>query len=449
MAGAKGVHLTMSGSRRSNPHYVLGLLLAGYVLNSFDRSILGILLEPIRLDLGLRDTHLGLLGGLAFAVVYSTCGLPLAMWADRWSRRNVLILSIVVWSVMTSLCGFATGLITLMLARIGTALGEAGASPASQSMISEYFSPARRATALGIFALGAPAGSMLAGALGGFGNETFGWRETFIWAGVPGLILAPLLFLTVREPRAVAAPDTRVRSSESSVGLRLALSTLWGQRSFRYLCVACAFHAFGMYAAATFNAAFLMRSYGWGTSEAGSLLALAGGFGLLGTYAGGWIADRLRRRSSDERWLLLIPATAAALLVPARLFAYLGDEAAVSATALLTTGFLSTVFFGPSFAASQALAGSNMRAVAAATLILVKTLFGLGLGPLAVGALSDYLAPSTQSQSLRYAMLLLVIVEVVAAIHFMIAARHLAGDLKRAPSVRAPGGVATEPQLSP
>jgi MFS family permease len=426
----------MSGFGRSYRGYVLALLVAGYALNSFDRSILGILLEPIRLEFGLRDTQLGLLGGLAFAVVYSTFGIPLAMWADRSSRRNVLALAILVWSAMTVLCGLAVSFFTLVLARIGTAVGEAGGSPASQALISDYFPRERRATALGLFALGAPAGSMLAGYLGGIGNEVFGWRATFILAGIPGLLLAPLLFLTVREPRiaglrlaSASSASADLARTEDSIPLRTIVATLWGRASFRHLCMGCAFHAFAMYGAATFNAGFLIRSHGWGTGDVGKLFALIGAFGLLGTYIGGRLADQMSRRSQDERWYLWVPALASTIVVPFQLTAYLSNDVTVVVSALAINGLFTTMFFGPSFAASQALAEPRTRAVAAAMLILVKTLFGMGLGPLAIGIASDSLAPAAGQHSLRYALLLVAAVNIVSAAHFMRAGKALRADL--------------------
>jgi MFS family permease len=420
----------MSGFARWYRSYVLGLLVAGYILNSFDRSILGILLEPIRLEFGLRDTQLGLLGGLAFAAVYATCGIPLAMWADRSSRRNVLVFSIVVWSAMTVLCGLAVSFLALVLARIGTAIGEAGGSPASQSLLADYFQVPHRATALGIFALGAPAGTMLAGFLGGLANEAYGWRVTFILAGVPGLLLAPLLFATVKDPRAAAPRPPRIQApANQPTPFRKATALLWERSSFRYLCIGCACHAFAMYGASTFNAAFFIRSHGWGTAEVGKLWVLIGAFGLLGTYVGGWLADQMSKRRQDERWYLWVPAWASVLLVPLQLVAYLSDDLPLVVGVFAINGFLSTIFFGPSFAASQALAEPRMRALAAAVLIFAKTMFGMGIGPLLIGIFSDVLAPAAGNDSLRYAMLLVAVLNALAAAGFLAGARALRSDL--------------------
>jgi MFS family permease len=225
----------MSDFKPSYRNYVLGVLAFGYLLNSFDRSILGILLEPIKLEFGVSDTALGLLGGIAFAAFYSTFGIPIALWADRSNRRNILALSIFVWSAMTAMCGLSATFVMLLLARVGTAIGEAGGSPPSHALISDYFSVQRRGTALAIYALGAPAGAMLGGLLGGISNELFGWRLTFILAGLPGLLLAPLVLFTITEPRSVAAVGTRPLPRTPAPPLQEIVRYLWQRRSFRHL----------------------------------------------------------------------------------------------------------------------------------------------------------------------------------------------------------------------
>jgi predicted MFS family arabinose efflux permease len=416
-------------------NYVLCLLLAGYLLNSFDRSILGVLLEPIRLEFGVSDASLGLLGGLAFAAFYSTLGIPIAMWADRWSRRNVLALSVALWTVMTALCGLAATFPLLVLARIGTAVGESGASPASQSLIASYFTTERRATALAIFALGAPAGAMLAGLLGGAGNEMFGWRTTFVLAGVPGLLLAPLVLLTVNDSRPGRGLGAHsVPRAAHAASPREVAAYLWQRPSFRHLCLACAFLAMAIYSTATFNGAFLMRSHDWNTAAVGQLMALSGAFGIAGTFLGGYLADRLRQRRGDQRWYLWIPAISTLLLAPCLLVAYLTSNSVTLVVTFAICGFLSTVFFGPSFATTQALATERMRAVAAAVLIFVKTVVGMGLGPLVVGTISDALGEGAGQQSLRYALLTSAVFAVLSCAHFLRSAQTLRADIRSVPA---------------
>lgn len=418
-------------------NYVLGVLLAGYTLNSFDRSILGILLEPIKTEFGLADLQLGLLGGLAFAAFYSTFGIPIALWADRSSRPKVLALCVTVWTAMTVLCGLATSFLMLALARIGTAIGEAGGNPASQSLISSYFTPERRATALGIFALGAPAGAMLAGVLGGLGSDTLGWRTTFVLAGLPGLVLAPLILLTVSEPRTAAqVPSSTAQTRESHMPFSRVCAFLWERAAFRHLCMACALHSVALYGAATFNAPFLSRSHEWSATDSGKLIALIGGCGIVGTFLGGFLADRLSMRFGEPRWSLWVPALASLVLPFVQLVCYLSDDAAWVIGAFCVSGMLGTMFFGPSFATTQALVSERMRAVAASVLIFVKTMIGLGLGPLLIGAISDVLVPSAGRHSLRYALLTAAVCNLWSAVHFFLAARTLHVNV---PAQHAPG----------
>jgi predicted MFS family arabinose efflux permease len=420
----------MTNFTRRYRNYVLGLLLAGYTLNSFDRSILSILLEPIKAEFALADVQLGLLGGLAFAAFYSTLGVPVALWADRWSRRNVLALSVLVWTGMTVLCGFATSFLMLALARIGTAIGEAGGNPTSQSLISSFFTPERRATAFGIFALGAPAGTMLAGTLGGLGSDTIGWRMTFVLAGLPGVLIAPLIFLTITEPGTKAVTSSHaLRPHASPATLRHVCAFLWARPAFRHLCVACALHAVALYGAVTFNVPFLNRSHEWSATDSGKLVALIGACGIVGTFLGGFLADRLSMRYRNPAWLLWVPALASLALPAVQLVCYLSNDTEWIVGAFCISGMLGTMFFGPSFATTQALAPERSRTVAASVLILVKTLIGLGLGPLLIGAISDGLAPLAGHHSLRYAMLTAAVFNLWSCVHFLLAARTLRADM--------------------
>lgn len=424
----------MSDFKPSYRNYVLGVLAFGYVLNAFDRAILGILLEPIKLEFGVSDLYLGLLGGVAFGLFYAAFAIPFGFWADRSNRRNVLALAVLVWSGMTVLCGFATTFLLLVLARIGTAIGEAGGSPPSHSLIADYFSAGRRGTALAVYALGAPAGAMLGGLLGGIGNEWLGWRTTFVLAGLPGLLLAPLILMTIVEPRAAARRRVPVPSAAS---FRDVAAFLWQRASFKHLCAACALHSVVVYTGSTFNAAFLIRSHDWGTAEAGALLAVVGGCGVAGTFLGGLLADRLSTLRGDDRWYLWIPGIATLLLVPIQLLGYLSPQTATITAAFAVGGFLSAVFFGPSFATTQALAAPHMRAVAASIVICVKTVVGLGLGPLLIGQLSDLLSPVAGEDSLRYALLSLGVFGVWSAVHFLLGARRLRADLAMTARVAA------------
>jgi predicted MFS family arabinose efflux permease len=404
--------------------YVLALLLLAYTLNAFDRSILSLLLEPIRLEFGTSDTLLGLLSGLAFGVFYSTLAIPVAALADRWNRRNVLVLSIALWSLMTALCGLAGSFAALLLARIGVAMGQSGNNPASHSLLASLFPADRRAMALGVLALGAPAGAMLAGWFGGWGSEELGWRTTLVVAGVPGLILAPLLLFSVAEP-----PQPRASAQDAAAPpLSTAIFTLWSRPAFRHLCIASALHSLSMYAASSFNPSYLVRSHGWDGVQTGNLIAMAGVAGLAGAFLGGFITDRMGRRSGDVRWQLWVPGIATLIVVPVQFTGYLGSGAAMVA-ALLASSLLSLMFFGPSYATAQALAAPRTRAVAASLLLFSKAIIGMGLGPLLVGTISDLLAPIAGADSLRYGLLVAPVFNAWSAWHFLHAAQRLRGDL--------------------
>jgi len=405
-------------------HYVLAVLLGSYLLNTLDRSILKLLLEPIRREFGLSDTQLGLLSGLAFALFYSALAIPVAWVADRWNRRNVLVLSMVVWTCMTALGGFAGSFAALLLSRIGVAAGEAGCNPASHSMLADYFPRESRASALGIYALGAALGTTLTGILGGWGVEHVGWRGTLLLAAAPALVLVPLVLFTVAEP---PRPRIVVKRDEP-MPLGMALADLLSRASFRHLCLAAALHSLAMYGSAAFNPAYLSRSHGWTSGEIGLLVAATGVAGLIGTFAGGFASDGLSRRLGDPRWQMWLPGAATLVVIPVQLVVYRGSGSAM-VVALVLSGLFSLVFFGPSYATAQSLAAPRTRAVAASVLLFAKALIGMGLGPLLVGMTSDWLMPTAGADSLRHALLLVPLFNAWATVHFFLGARHLRRDL--------------------
>jgi MFS family permease len=287
--------------------YTLGVLFVVYVFNFIDRSILGILNQAIKDDLGFSDTQMGFLGGIAFAIFYSILGVPIARLADRSVRRNVLAVSLTVWSVMTAVCGFAGSFMQLMLGRIGVAVGEAGGSPPSHSMISDMFPPSSRATALAIYALGIPVGNMIGNLAGGWINEAFDWRTAFIVVGLPGLVLAVIVVLTVKEP-VRGASEVTLRDDQEVPPVSVVFRYLWSLKSFRYMSLAGAMHAFVGYGVGYWLPAFFIRSHGLGTAEIGRWVFFLGFAGMAGTFLGGYFADRLARR--DLRWYVWLPGIA-------------------------------------------------------------------------------------------------------------------------------------------
>ena len=411
-------------------HYVLGVLFLGYVFNAVDRAILGVLLEPIRREFHASDTMLGLLGGIAFALFYATMGIFLAALADRTNRRNVLAVCIALWSIMTALCGAAINFTMLLMARIGTAVGEAGGSPPSHSLISDYFPLKERATALSIYALGIPIGQMLGVFSAGWLNEFYGWRMAFIIIGLPGVLIALLARLTIAEPpRGMSDQVSAARAAAAAPPIAHVLRYLWDLKSFRHLCLAAGLHSFVWYSGSVFNAVFFIRTHDMSTGEAGTWLSMFALIGTTGTFCGGFIADKLSIRRKERRWYLWVPGLATLVMIPFQFSSYLSTDLWYTIPSFCIMVILASMFFGPSFAMTQALAPLRMRSVATSLLLFIQTLIGLGLGPLFVGIISDHLAPTLGARSIAWSLVIVGLVNIWAACHYFWGARTLRQDL--------------------
>lgn len=424
-------------SARWYRHYVIGILFLAYVLNVMHRSpVLGVALESIKDEFGASDTQLGLLSGITFAVFYSAMGIPIAAWADRTSRRKVLALSIALWSGMTALFGLAVNFAMLLFVRVGVAVGQSGNSPAAHSLISDYFPKTERGRAFSIFALGVPMGTALGNYAGGQAVQAFGWRMAFVLIAIPGLLLAIVLRLTVREPpRGFIDGVDAAAARAQAPGMLVALGALWERRSFRHLSLGVALHSVAWYARGSFNAAFLIRSHQLTAAQAGNWIALFSITGAFGTFLGGYAADRLSVRMGDRRWYMWVPGLATLIMVPLQIATYLPDDQAVAFTSFALMSFVASVFFGPSFAMTQALAPLRMRSVATSLLLFVQTIIGLGVGPLLAGRISDWLMPAYGTDSLRYALVIVGLAGLWSAAHYTLGARHLRADLAAAESL--------------
>ena len=420
--------------------YVLLALTICYIVNVMDRSqILAASLQAIKQEFGATDFQLGMLSGIPFALFYSFLGIPIAALADRWSRMKVLSLAVATWSATTALCGMAVNFPMLFAARVGTAIGEAGGSPPSHSLISDYFPRSWRGTAFSFYALAVPVGTALGAFMGGWGNENLGWRNTFILVGLPGILLALLVRFTVREPPRGMADGLAAQAAAKmrAPGLAEVLSYLWARRSFRHLSLAAALHSVVWYSSGAFNNAFLQRSHQLSSYEAGvwiSILSLIAG---IGTFLGGFACDRLSTRFNDRRWYLWVPGVATLLCVPFQFLAYLSPSLSTTLPSFVGLMFMAAVFFGPSFAMTQALATVRMRSVATSLLLFIQTLIGNGLGPAATGYISDALVPSLQRDSLRYALVIIGVVNIWAALHYAWGARTLRADLQATEALAA------------
>lgn len=423
-----------SGLTSSYRSYALGLLVVVNVFNYLDRQILSILLESIKRDLQLSDTALGFLTGIAFALFYTFAGIPIARWADRGTRRTIMALGLTIWSGMTALTGLAQSFTQLALARIGVGIGEAACSPPAHSLLSDYFPPTQRGTALSIFSLGVPIGIMIGYLTGGWVNQHFGWRSAFFVVGLPGVVLAVIVRLTLREPARGHSEGVQATTSASpALPFAEVVRFMWQLRSFRHLSLAAALHALYGYGVLAFMPAFMMRVHGMtNTAELGLWLGLiAGVFSGIGTFLGGTLGDRFAAIRNDMRWYLWLPAWATLLSIPFSCLFYLWPEGRTALLLSIPGAILGPTYIGPTMAMTQGLAHLRMRATAAAILLFILNLIGLGLGPQAVGVLSDLLAPSYGVESLRYALLCIVVTgSVWSSLHYFLAARTLREDLR-------------------
>ncbi|MGB5093626.1 MAG: MFS transporter [Parvibaculum sp.] len=409
--------------------YALSILTLVYTVNYVDRQILSILLQPIKMELGLSDTQLGFLSGIAFAIFYATLGIPIAFLADRSSRRNIIAISLTLFSGMTALCAFVGNFWHLALLRIGVGVGEAGSSPPSHSMIADMFPPAERGAALGIFSLGVNIGILIGFLVGGWMTQWFGWRVAFFTVGMPGLLLAVLVRTTLREPQRGFA-DGLVDKSQAPAVLEV-VRFLWHQRSFRHIAFGTALCAFVGYASVVWLPPFLARSFHLSPGVIGTSLALIIGFsGGFGTYLGGYLGDRLGKR--DVRWNLWVPAIIWIVVSPFSFAVYMSGDPVWALGLFIIPAFAGAAYLAPCLAMVQSLVTLRMRAVASAILLFILNIIGLGLGPQTVGLLSDYYQPAMGDESLRYALLTVSVAGFWGAAHFILGTRTLKADIARA-----------------
>lgn len=391
-----------------------------------DRHIVSVLLEPIKKEFGVSDTLLGLLSGFAFAIFYATLGIPVARWADRGNRRTIVTLAVTLWSGFTVLCGYAGSFWQLALARVGVGAGEAGAIPPSQSLIVDYFAPARRASALAIFTSSATAGYLIAFVLGGYLAAHYGWRTTLIVVGAPGLLLALLARFCLDEPRLRPGREP-LAAAQSGIGATV--RELFAKPSYRLLLAAAVFYALMAYGSAIFFPSFMVRSLGVSLAEVGLVYGLVSAIGaLVGTVGGGFIADRLGQRSPS--WYAWLPALGCALALPLYVAAILANSFTTFIALSGVGGTLVGACLPSMFTALHAVCGSSRRALSVAVLTFMMSLIGSGLGPVIAGALSDAFAARAGNESLRWAMLVCTLFLLPCIWCFWRAGQHLPRDLE-------------------
>jgi MFS family permease len=395
-------------------------LLLAYVFNFLDRQILGILAQPIKDDLHLTDTQFGAIGGLAFALLYSVLGVPLALLADRTSRSWVISTSLAVWSGFTALCGTATGYWQLFLFRLGVGVGEAGGVAPSYALIADYFPPERRARALAIFSLGVPLGLACGTLIGAYLATWIDWRAAFLVMGIAGILLAPILKYFVRDlPRKAAASE--------AVPLMKVFPIIARKPAFWLMAFAASMSSLCGYGLALWTPSVLIRSYGLDLIQTGNFFAsllLIGG--CTGVFAGGWLADRLGLM--DRSWYARLPAIAWLITAPFFVAGLLVPSLWVAWPLLLIPNALNILWLGPVTTAVQHLVEPRMRATASASFLLINNFIGLGVGPLLIGRVSDLLKHSYGAESLRYAAVGCTAFYLLASLLMFLAATRLKRD---------------------
>jgi MFS family permease len=389
--------------------YVLSVLVLVYTFNFIDRQIVGILAVPIKAELHLSDSQLGMMGGLAFALFYTLLGIPIARLADRISRTGIMSVALALWSLMTAVCGFAHTFTQLFLARVGVGVGEAGGVAPAYSLICDYFPSKERARALSVYSFGIPIGSAVGIVLGGFITSLMSWRMAFFIVGLAGLLITPLLRLTVREPLRGALDPARTRSdgaprSADSASLLEVMAVLARKPSFWGLSLGAASASMMGYGLFFWAPSFLVRSFHLGILQAslsyGGLVLLGG---LFGIWCGGMLADRY----GEKRRALyaFIPAAAFLATVPFYVAGVLSNTLWISFLVLLVPTALGLLWLGPVLAAIQHLVPAHMRATASALFLFINNLIGIGLGTTLIGWVSDSMRVRFGTESLRYAIL--------------------------------------------
>ena len=404
-------------------YVALAVLLGVGTFNIIDRTVINLLLVPIGKDLQLSDSQLGLFAGAAFGIFYALAQIPIARFADRKPRGKIISLALAFWSAMTLLQSSAMGFITLAMTRAGVAIGEAGSGPASMSMLADLFPQHRRTRAFAILAAQAPIGVAIGALVAGWSRELLGWRGALTIVGIPGLVLAAIVWFTLREP---TRGYWQAGPSAVPASLRETMRFLLGLPAFRHTLFGYTI-AVTVAGAQSFDPVYLERVFGFAPSQIGMLIGGAGLLSIVGYYLGGWLCDRLTVR--DAGWALRLPVIFMTFHLMIGIAYYLAPSRSVAITLALTAPFFPAIL--PIVLATvQNLSPATMRARAAALLLTVSTLVGIGCGAPIAGALSDALAAQYGKESIRYALLTIVVIGVLwAMLHFALGSRTLARDI--------------------
>ena len=414
-------------------YFVVWFLAVIYVLNFLDRQIISILGKDISAELDLTKTQFGLLGGTSFALMYTTCGIAVAYLADRVSRKWIIALACAIWSVFTALCGTAQSFTQILLYRMGVGFGEAGGSPPSYSLISDYFPAAKRGTALAIYSLGVPIGSMLGAFLGGKLALAYGWRTAFFVIGAPGVILAVLMLLVVREPKrgGLDALVDGATEHPPAPPILTAISAFFGNRTLVMTAISSAMSAFVGYAGLVWNPQFLEGVKQMAAADVATYYALALGVtGIIGTLVSGWLADKLGKK--DRRWFAWIPAIAFVLSIPFWFGLIWAPTWQIAMLFLLGPMLMNQAYLAPALTVAQNAVPPAQRTMTGAILLFILNIVGLGVGPVYVGWIADRMEPAHGDQALAYGFAGVIPFVVLTVVAHLAAARSIARDKRLA-----------------
>ncbi len=425
------VTTTAGMMRSSRANFALGILFVVSFFHYMDRHMLGVLLPAIKEDLVLSDTQIGFMTGVAFTLVFVGFGIPIARLADNHSRRLIVSVALGFWSLMMAVCGLAQNFVQLTVARVMVGVGEAGCNPSSHSLIADYFPVEKRAQALSIFSLGGPIGIIVGFILGGWLTEVYSWRVALFVVGAPGILAAIFVYLRLEEP-ARGQSDGLTEKPETLPFLTV-VKVLLSKRAFLHASIGGGLFTVSLLGVLLWLPSYFTRSFGLGMGEVSTWLALIlGSSQLIGMLLSGYVSDALGRR--DLRWYAWVPAIAIFVSTPLFMITFLTSNVTVAFASLFIPFAVGIMQAPPTFAIIQGVAPANMRAMAAALLLLIANLIGGAIGPQVIGILSDVLRPSMGEDSLGFALLSVTLVTGVwSSIHYLIAGRSLRQELVSGP----------------
>ncbi|MFY9688610.1 MAG: MFS transporter [Candidatus Acidiferrales bacterium] len=429
-AGTGKNFAALGGAPKAAAVYGLVMLTLIYSLNFLDRTVITILIDPIKHTYHLSDKVMGFISGFGFVIMYSILAAPVARWADRGNRRSIITWGLVIWSGMTALAGVARNALQLTLSRVGVGVGEAAGTAPSASMISDLFPRERRSTAMSVYQLGPVIGGFLGAFIGGWVNQYYGWHHAFLVAGIPGIIVAVIFRLTVKEPARGSSEQKKVSTLQQN--LRETFRFMWRQRCYMLILVGFCFTTFTQFGFGTWAAPFLGRIHHLNTAQIGTYIGtVRAGAGLIGTLGGGYLSDWAATHW-DIRWKIYVSGICSILAFPGVLLFVFSQSLFWCIVGFTIVSMMSPVHVGPIVAASHSTVKVGMRAFSTSVIYLISELIGLGLGPFLIGVFDDHYGSRFGVDVIRYSMSTAAITTCVGGAIFLIAAQYFQRDIARA-----------------